>query len=177
VTISAPIRIVLLVVTALALAASAFVLIEQGSNKTATDSTKSPAAAAVHHASATITHSVSPHRNAAHAAAVARPDALPQTLMHALRYHRVVVAVLYAPGVSGQTGLVAQARAGAHAAHAGFVPLDVRREKLAEFVALRFPNAFDPAVLILDRSGRAVTELDGVQQSTAVAQAVLDARR
>ena len=151
-------------------------LIEQGSNKAATDSTKSPAAS-VHHASATITHSVSPHRSAAHAAAVASPDTLPQPLTHALRYHRVVVAVLYAPGVSGQAGLIAQARAGAHAAHAGFVPLDVRREKLAEFVALRFPNAFDPAVLILDHSGRAVTELDGVQQSTAVAQAVLDARR
>ncbi len=79
--------------------------------------------------------------------------------------------------MSGQDGLVAQARAGAQAAHAGFVPLDVRREKLAESVALRFPNAFDPAVLILDHSGRVVAELDGVQQSTAVAQAALDARR
>ena len=39
VTITAPIKIVLLVVAALALAASAFVLIEQGSNKAATNST------------------------------------------------------------------------------------------------------------------------------------------
>jgi hypothetical protein len=108
---------------------------------------------------------------------VVRPDALPSRLAQALRHHSIVVAALYAPGVAGEAGVVSLAREGARSVHAGFVPLNVRGERIAESLALRFPEAFDPAVLIVNRSGTVVTELDGVQQSASVAQAVLDARR
>ena len=114
-----------------------------------------------------------------HAAAIAglSSTTLPPPLVHALRYHKIVVAVLYAPGVASEAGVVSLARQGAHAAHAGFVALNVRGEKTAEGVALSFPGAFDPSVLIVNRHGVAVTRLDGVQESAAVAQAVADARR
>ena len=178
-TISPTIRIVLLVTTVLVLGAAGVFLLTQRNHEQASSGKTNAANATAHHSSAVVTHHSAQAHRSAHAAATAaaNPDAIPPTLAHALRYHRVVVAVLYAPGVSGEAGLVALARAGAHSAHAGFVPLDVRTEKLAESVALRFPTSFDPAVLILDHDGRLVTELDGVQQSTTVAQAVLDARR
>ena len=103
-------------------------------------------------------------------------EALPPRLIHLLRYHAIVVAAVFAPGALGETGLVKAAKLGAKEAHAGFITLDIRDEKTAEMVALRYPGAFDPAVLILDRQGNRVLMLNGVQQSTAVAQAVTDAR-
>jgi hypothetical protein len=184
VTISPHIRIGALVAVVALLGIGAFALLELGHHS---KTTPPPARATHRHATATASasHAASAHHTAtsrhaathASAASALTAEQLPARLTHLLRYHSIVVAVLYAPGVAGETGVVGLARTGAKRAHAGFIALDVREEKTAELVSLRFPNAFDPTVLILNRQGEAVTMLNGVQQSTAVAQAVLDVRR
>ncbi len=179
-TISPVIRIVALVAAVIALGAGAFVLIETmhhnkpaaATSQTQTSVVKTHTTVASHHAAAT--HHATAVRSAT--ASQAAAEAFPPRLTHLLRYHSIVVVAIFAPGVLGEAGLVKAAKLGAKQAHAGFVTLDIRNEKTAEMVALRYPGAFDPAVLILDRQGNRIMMLNGVQQSTAVAQAVTDAR-
>jgi hypothetical protein len=192
VTISPALRIVALVAVILALAAGGFVLLETlQTHRSAPNSNTQGTVAAHSHAAGAATHGAASRAAAAHAAAAHHATAaqtaaareaaiattLPPKLTHLLRYHTIVVAVIYAPGVLGESGVVGLARKGAREAHAGFIVFDVRNEPTAESVAVHYPGAFDPTVLILNRHGDPVTMLNGVQQSAAVAQAVLDARR
>ena len=178
-TISPTTRIIVLIAVAVLLGLGGFLLLDLGHKNAATKTPVAHHSATTHVAPHTSSSTTRPAVSAHHAAAIAglSSTTLPSPLVHALRYHKIVVAVLYAPGVASEAGVVSLARQGAHAAHAGFVALNVRGEKTAEGVALSFPGAFDPSVLIVNHHGVAVTRLDGVQESAAVAQAVTDARR
>jgi cytoskeletal protein RodZ len=185
-TISPAIRIVALVglLGALGLGAFTFLVLGHKSTPTViatpphqsrTTSTHTGDTAHTARTAHTATHSAA-HPVTHHASvATAVPTDFP-SIRHALAYHSVVVAVVYAPGFAAENGLVAAAQAGAKAAHAGFTVIDVRKEKAAEALAASYPYASDPSVLIFTRPGTVVTDLDGVQDSQAVAQAALDAR-
>jgi hypothetical protein len=96
---------------------------------------------------------------------------LPAPLREALSHSRVVVAVLYAPDVPGDSEAVAEARKGAKAAHVGFTVLNVRNEAVARAVARQIQGASDPAVLVVRRPGTVALKIDGFVDAAAVAQA------
>lgn len=94
-------------------------------------------------------------------------------LARELEKHRVVVAVLFTPGANVDTLAIAEARAGAQQAGAGFVAIDVYDAKeiasvAAQYAALRSA----PAVLVLERFEGAVTQFAGYVDRDTVAQAV-----
>jgi hypothetical protein len=101
---------------------------------------------------------------------------LPAPLRGALRYSKVVVAVVWSPGVAGDADVVQAARLGAATAGTGFVALNVAQEPVAAALAAWAPQAADPAVLVVKRPGTLVVELDGWADQNMVAQAALDAR-
>jgi hypothetical protein len=96
---------------------------------------------------------------------------LPAPLRKALSQSRVVVAVLYAPDVPGDSEAVSEARKGAQAAHVGFTILNVRNEAIARAVARQVQGASDPAVLVVRRPGIVALKIDGFVDAAAVAQA------
>ena len=99
---------------------------------------------------------------------------LPGPVHQALRSSREVVAVLTAPGVPGDSDNVAEARAGARAAHVSFTALDVTQNTIAATLAAWATNASDGSVLVIRRPGRIAVELDGYADRQMVAQAALD---
>jgi hypothetical protein len=96
---------------------------------------------------------------------------LPAPLRKALSQSRVVVAVLYAADVPGDSEAVSEARKGAKAAHVGFTILNVRNEAIARAVARQVQGASDPAVLVVRRPGTVALKIDGFVDAAAVAQA------
>jgi hypothetical protein len=96
---------------------------------------------------------------------------LPAPLRKALSHSRIVVAVLYAPDVPGDSDAVSEARKGARAAHVGFTMLNVRNEAVARGVARQVQGASDPAVLVVRRPGTVALKIDGFVDAAAVAQA------
>ena len=102
---------------------------------------------------------------------------LPAPLRKALSRSRVVVAVLYAPDVPGDSEAVSEARKGAQAAHVGFTVLNVRNEAIARAVARQVQGVTDPAVLVIRRPGTVALKIDGFVDAAAVAQAAANARR
>jgi hypothetical protein len=198
VTVSTPIRIVALVGLLAALGMGAFVMLGTGhtSSPTAgspttgspttgspttgsptTGNSTTPVAAATAAPTPVHTHHVrTPAAHHHRTTAGTAPVTIPATLTRALRKTPVVVAVLYAHGLPDEAGLISAAHEGAKAAHAGFVVLDVRGEKIAESVATFWPTASDPSILIVTRKHGLVTLLPGLQEPVAVTQAVADAR-
>jgi len=96
---------------------------------------------------------------------------LPTPLRQALSHSRVVVAVLYAPDVPGDSDAVSEARKGAKAADVGFTVLNVRNEAIARAVAAQVQGASDPSVLVVRRPGIVALKIDGFVDAAAVAQA------
>jgi hypothetical protein len=94
-------------------------------------------------------------------------------LVRELEKHRVVVAVLYSPDSNVDTLAIAEARAGARQAGAGFVAIDVYNAKEVAPVAAQFGTIRGaPAVLVLERFEGAVTQFAGYVDRETVAQAV-----
>ena len=110
-------------------------------------------------------------------------DGMPGALALSLRNHEVVVVSLYAPRSSVDQLALAEARAGAAAAGAGFVGLNVVNERVSHaftrFLAT-VPNADDrllddPAVLVFQQSKSLFVRLNGFADRDTVAQAAQNA--
>ena len=93
----------------------------------------------------------------------------------ALRSHDVVVVSLFDPQARVDQISLAEASAGAKAAHAGFVPLDVLRQGQAGPLVRQLGVLPDPAVLVYRRPGDIVARFDGFADRDTVAQAVANA--
>ena len=93
----------------------------------------------------------------------------------ALRTHDVVVVSLFDPQARVDRISLAEASAGAKAAHAGFVPLDVLRQRLAGPLLRQLGVLPDPAVLVYRRPGDIVARFDGFADRDTVAQAAANA--
>ena len=93
----------------------------------------------------------------------------------ALRQHDVVVVSLFDPQARVDQISLAEASAGARAAHAGFVPLDVLRQGQAGALVRQLGVLPDPAVLVYRRPGDIVARFDGFADRDTVAQAVANA--
>jgi hypothetical protein len=90
--------------------------------------------------------------------------------------HRVVVLLVYMPG-SGVDALVRkEARAGAIASRAGYVPVSALNNAVAGQVVAKTGVLPDPAVVVIRRPGVVVATL-GVTDRETVAHAVAQAKK
>jgi hypothetical protein len=100
----------------------------------------------------------------------------PRRVDRALAAHTVVVLVVFMPGSSVDALVRKEARAGALASHAGYVPINGDNDELAAQLLAKTGVLPDPAVVVVKRPGTVMTTF-GVTDRDAVAQAVAQARR
>jgi hypothetical protein len=106
-------------------------------------------------------------------------NGLPTSIVRALASHGVVVVSLYGGGWKIDPMARDEASAGARAAGAGFVALDVTSAvRAAEALMLKFDTVFRaPAVLVFRGDGELALQLDGFRDRDTVAQAATNARQ
>ena len=91
--------------------------------------------------------------------------------------YRMVVVVFYSPGSSVDAAAVIEARAAALDTGAGFVPVNVKREKQVAAIAIGYEVPGTPTVLVFTRGPKLRSHFDRSGRSHHVAQAVPNARR
>ncbi|HJQ75161.1 MAG TPA: hypothetical protein VJ814_09755 [Gaiellaceae bacterium] len=102
---------------------------------------------------------------------------LPVHVALALRKHSVVVVALTQPGAGVDAIAAAEAQAGAHEMGAGFVAINVRRQRPGTAVLRKLGVLSTPTVLVVKRPGLVYAEFKGgFVDRDVVAQAVTDAR-
>jgi hypothetical protein len=105
----------------------------------------------------------------------AQDNGLPGELSAALAGNRVVVVSLYAPKVQLDDMALAEAKAGAIAAGAGFVAINVLSESQSRPLTKQLGVLEDPAVLIFRRPSELVTRFSGFTDKQTVLQAARNA--
>jgi hypothetical protein len=102
---------------------------------------------------------------------------LPVVVARALHKHAVVVVSLYSPQAVLDQQASAESQAGAAASGAGYVKLNVYRQRLGAPVLRKLGMVDTPAVLVVERPHAIYAEFSGFVDRTVVEQAVADARR
>jgi hypothetical protein len=97
-------------------------------------------------------------------------------LAGALEDNRVVVVLFYAPGSAYDTIQAREARAGAAAGGAGFLAVDVSRDRQVSSLAAAFDVRDAPAILVVKRGFRVAVRINGYADRETVAQAAANAR-
>lgn len=105
------------------------------------------------------------------------PRAERSPLEAALSRHSVVVVLFYAPGDDYDTIQTRETRAGALAADAGFLAVDVTRNKKVAELAAKYGVLDAPATVVFKRGPKAVFRVAGYMDRFAIAQAAASARR
>jgi hypothetical protein len=172
-TLSTPLKIVVLAALALALGTGGLLAVTAARHKTTSDVVVPPKhiTPAAHVVVVKATPKPKPHK-----AALQLDPSAPLIIRRALEHHTSVVVAVYSSAAPGDQQLVDEARAGARAAHAGFVAANVHIESIAAAVATWSNRASDPFVLVVRRPGRVVWGVDGLTDRDTVAQAVLSAK-
>jgi hypothetical protein len=162
--------------------------------KTATKAPTAKKTVAKHPAKPAV-HKAAPKKAATPKAPVVTVKGLPASLVAALTAHPVAVVALYqvertstaAERLAARTGsspgaavgidrlALAEAQAGAHDAHAGFVGVDVFRRADAEPLTKLLGVLQDPAVLVFKRPGTVFVQLNGYADRDTIAQAATNA--
>jgi hypothetical protein len=101
---------------------------------------------------------------------------LPVPVAHALRKHSVVVVALGMPSSDVDSMTTAEAQAGAKAAGAGFVPVDVFNQKSGTALLRKLGVVNTPVVLVIKRPADIISEFQGMVDRSVVAQAADEAR-
>lgn len=177
-TVSTPVKIVALAGMALALGLGGLVMLTR--SKPASGAT-TPPPAAVHRQPAPAIHAASApavvHKPVVHKKpAIHLLPQLPLALRHALLQRPVAVVVVYSSHNAADRDVLAEARAGARAAHSGFVAANVSVNAIAAAVATWSTAVQDPAVLVVKRPGTVTFTVSGPVDRDTVAQAVAAAR-
>jgi hypothetical protein len=105
-----------------------------------------------------------------------KPSPQVSPLEGALRRHSVVVVLFYAPGDDYDTIQARETRAGALAAKAGFLALNVTKNQQVAALAAEYDVREAPATLVFTRGPRVAYRVAGYLDRQAVAQAAADAR-
>jgi hypothetical protein len=106
-----------------------------------------------------------------------KPSPQLSPLEGALRKHSVVVVLFYAPGDDYDTIQARETRAGALAAKAGFLALNVTKNQQVAALAAEYDVREAPATFVFTRGPRVAYRVAGYMDRQAVAQAAADARR
>lgn len=101
---------------------------------------------------------------------------LPVKVALALRKHSVVVVSLAQPGAGLDQLAAGEAKAGANEMGAGFLQLNVFRQRPGTAILRKLGVLTTPAVLVVKRHGGVYSEFKGFVDRDVVAQAVADAR-
>ncbi len=104
-------------------------------------------------------------------------DGLPRVLSAALAGNRVVVVGLYDPQAAVDEIALAEARAGALAAGAGFVALNIHAEEQSRPLLELLGALENPSVLVYRRPDALFARIGGFADRETVAQAAANARR
>ncbi|MDP9491135.1 MAG: hypothetical protein M3P42_02880 [Actinomycetota bacterium] len=105
------------------------------------------------------------------------PGGLPSLLSAALLRNRVVVVGLYDPDAAVDGIALAEARAGASAAGAGFLAINVFAEAQSRPLLELLGALENPSVLVYRRPDALFARIGGFADSETVAQAAANARR
>jgi hypothetical protein len=101
---------------------------------------------------------------------------MPVAVARALQKHSVVVVSLFSPRSDLDKLASAEARAGAAASDAGYVSINVFRQRAGIPLLHKLGVVDTPAVLVVTRRHAVTAELKGFVDRSVVAQAVSDAR-
>jgi len=176
-TVGRPIQIVALVGLLAALAGGAALTLKHHGAPAAAPAVVEPAAPVSHqtHAAAKpVSHPAPRPKPVRQAPPLVAANGLPMPLVNALRKHRIVVVSLVDPQSSTDAVSYFEARAGAAAAHAGFLGVSVLNANVAGPLTSLLPGGGllpDPGLLIYRRPGSLVQRIDGFADRDAVAQA------
>jgi hypothetical protein len=105
----------------------------------------------------------------------ARKGGVPAAIAAQLAANEVAVVALYTPGLEIDSVARAEAKAGATAAHVGFVAVDVRAQGTALQLTRSLGVLDSPAVLVYRRPADLFLRLDGYSDSRTIAQAAQNA--
>jgi hypothetical protein len=126
--------------------------------------------------------SATPSKQPAAKAAPAKPASKPSEsakvltpLQQELAAHRAVVVVFYTPGASLDALTTLEARAGAAAAGAGFLAVDVSKESAVAALAKEHELRAAPGILVVTRGPDVVVRFDGFEDRETIAQAAANA--
>jgi thiol:disulfide interchange protein len=108
-------------------------------------------------------------------ASPANQDGLPSALVSALARSEVVVVSLYAPRIELDDMALQEAKAGAAAAGAGFLAVNVMSEAESRQLTKQLGVLEDPAVLVFKRPGDLVTRFSGFADKQTILQAARNA--
>jgi hypothetical protein len=167
VTLSMPVKIVALAGLALTLGAAGLLMVAGRHHAAA-----QPLPLAPVHAAPVHTPKPAPRP---HPAPVRIDPNVPAIVASSLRRHPVVVVVVYDSRLAGDRTVYREARAGAHAAHAGFLAANVAKNKVAAGVAT-WGTVAVPAVVVTKRPGPITFAVPGATDRDTVAQAAVAAR-
>ena len=119
-----------------------------------------------------------PAKKSKPAAKKANPSAASErsALEQALRRDRAVVVVFYTPGGAVDSAAIREARAGALAVGAGFLSVNVKRNREVEKLAAEHGVMHAPGILVFVRGPKVAFQFGYADRET-VAQAVANARR
>ena len=165
------VRLVGLLVGVVVLAAGYLVVTKHKTN-TPTTASSTPAVTTPAHTtptpSKTHTHTATPVK--------LNTQGLPVKIALALRKHPVVVVSLAQPGADLDQLAAGEAKAGAEEMGAGFLQLNVFRQRPGTAILRKLGVLTTPAVLVVKRHGGVYSEFKGFVDRDVVAQAVADAR-
>jgi hypothetical protein len=110
-------------------------------------------------------------------------NGVPTPLANALKRHSVVVVALVAPKSSVDQLTLGEAKAGAAAAHAGFVTIDVSRNAQVQALSSLVGGSADPenrllddpAVLVFQKPRTLYVRLNGYVDASTIEQAAVNA--
>jgi hypothetical protein len=108
-------------------------------------------------------------------APAANDDGLPAALTAALVRNHVVVVSLYAPRVELDDMALREAKAGASAAGAGFLAVNVLSDAQSRQLTKQLGVLEDPGVLVFKRPGDLVTRFSGFADKQTILQAARNA--
>jgi hypothetical protein len=94
----------------------------------------------------------------------------------ALGKHKVVVVLFYAPGDDYDTIQTRETRAGALAVNAGFLAVNVTKNKKVRQLAAKYGVLDAPSTVVFKRGPKAVYRVAGYMDRLAIAQAAANAR-
>jgi hypothetical protein len=138
---------------------------------------KPPAAADPDAVAANLANRTPTTTEAAQPAKPPKPKPEPKTpLERALAKHKAVVVLFYTPAASYDALQTREARAGAQVGGAGFLALNVSKDKKTAALATRYDVRDAPAILVFARGPRVAVRLDGYADRETIEQAALIAR-
>ncbi len=124
---------------------------------------------------ATVTPKPTPTPVAPAVPAVKLLDGLPSAVASRLRHSRVIVVSVYTGTSATDRAALAEARAGAKAAGAGFTALNVLDEKTARQLQAFAGAMGTPSALVVRRPGKIVGRFDTLVDGAVIAQAAHNA--